>query len=151
MFATLIIGLIVLIGLLAAVGRIRSKRPTRLIQTAPNAAVSLGIFGTFVGVYVGLLGFDVHDISASIPILLDGLKTAFMTSIWGLAVSIVLRFLFSRMDDVEDDGVVRSDEPVILLQGILDGIEQLGTQLAKRAKQWCRHLLGFLTRWPRWG
>ena len=81
MFATLIIGLIVLIGLLAAVGRIRSKRPTRLIQTAPNAAVSLGIFGTFVGVYVGLLGFDVHDISASIPILLDGLKTAFMTSI----------------------------------------------------------------------
>jgi hypothetical protein len=37
MFATLIIGLIVLIGLLAAVGRIRSKRPTRLVRTAPNA------------------------------------------------------------------------------------------------------------------
>lgn len=137
MFATLIIGLIALIGLLAAVGRIRSKRPTRLIQTAPSVAVSLGIFGTFVGVYIGLLGFDVRDISASIPILLNGLKTAFMTSIWGLAVSIVLRFLYSHMDDVEDDGVVRSDEPVILLQGILDGIEQLGVQLAQLEQSLC--------------
>ena len=126
MFANLIIGLIALVGLLAAVGRIRSKRPTRLIQTAPSAAVSLGIFGTFVGVYIGLLGFDVRDISASIPILLDGLKTAFMTSIWGLAVSIALRFHYSRMDDAEE--MVQSDEPVILLQGILDGIEKLGVQ-----------------------
>ena len=34
--------------------------------------MSLGIFGTFVGVYIGLLGFNVEDISASIPVLLNG-------------------------------------------------------------------------------
>ena len=131
MFIYLITGCIGIIGILGAVGRIRNRRPTRLVQTAPSAAVSLGIFGTFVGIYIGLLGFDVKDISASIPTLLEGLKTAFMTSIWGLAVSIGLRFLYSRMDDVEDDGVVRSDEPVLLLQGILNGIEQLSTQSAQ--------------------
>ena len=131
MFVYLITGCIAIIGLLGAVGRIRNRRPTQLVQTAPSAAVSLGIFGTFVGIYIGLLGFDVKDISASIPTLLEGLKTAFMTSIWGLAVSIGLRFLYSRMDDVEDDGVVRSDEPVLLLQGILDGIEQLSAQSAQ--------------------
>jgi predicted nucleic acid-binding Zn-ribbon protein len=47
----------------------------------------LGILGTFTGIYLGLLDFDVGDISGSIPALLDGLKTAFGTSIAGLLCS----------------------------------------------------------------
>jgi len=101
---------------------------TQLVQMAPGATVSLGILGTFVGVYVGLLGFDVQNISASIPQLLNGLKTAFMTSIWGIGVSIALRLLYSRLDDVSEDRVVQSDDPVVLLQGVLNGIEQLSAQ-----------------------
>lgn len=44
----------------------------------------MGILGTFVGIYLGLIDFNVVDISGSIPALLEGLKTAFGTSIVGL-------------------------------------------------------------------
>ena len=47
----------------------------------------VGILGTFCGIFLGLLHFDVSDISGSIAPLLDGLKTAFGTSIAGLFCS----------------------------------------------------------------
>lgn len=56
-----------------------------------NTAVTLGVLGTFVGLLVGLMGFDVHDISKSIPVLLDGLKTAFVTSVVGMICGLFLR------------------------------------------------------------
>ena len=56
-----------------------------------NTAVTLGVLGTFVGLLVGLIGFDVHDISKSIPVLLDGLKTAFVTSVVGMICGLILR------------------------------------------------------------
>jgi chromosome segregation ATPase len=130
-----IIGLIALIGIGGAGYRLWFRRSSQLVQLAPNAAVSLGIFGTFVGVYIGLQGFDVQDISASIPLLLDGLKTAFMTSIWGIAVSIGLRLLYGRLDDMEADGSVESDDPMVLLQGILNGVEKLGVQTEEQTQQ----------------
>jgi chromosome segregation ATPase len=133
--AYIIIGLIVLIGIGAGGYRVWFRRSNQLVQLAPNAAVSLGIFGTFVGVYIGLQGFDVQNISASIPLLLDGLKTAFMTSIWGIAVSIGLRLLYGRLDDAEADGSVQSDDPMVLLQGILNGVEKLGLQTEKQTQQ----------------
>jgi chromosome segregation ATPase len=123
--ADVIIVLIAALGLFAGVSRIRHRKYTHIVEMAPGVAVSLGIFGTFVGVYIGLIDFDVNNISASIPQLLEGLKTAFMTSIWGIAVSIGLRFLYGHMDDAETVGRVRVDDPVVLLQGILDGIEKL--------------------------
>lgn len=47
----------------------------------------VGILGTFCGIFLGLLEFDVHDVAGSIPTLLAGLKTAFGTSIAGLFCS----------------------------------------------------------------
>jgi len=63
------------------------------VSNVPSVLTSLGIFGTFVGIAWGLSGFDANDIEGSIPTLLDGLKTAFWSSIAGLggAVSIKLR------------------------------------------------------------
>jgi len=48
----------------------------------------LGILGTFVGIFLGLWKFDATAISESIPALLEGLKTAFLTSIAGLVFSV---------------------------------------------------------------
>lgn len=53
--------------------------------------VTIGILGTFIGVTLGLLNFNVNDISGSIPTLLAGLKTAFVTSIAGMLGSIILK------------------------------------------------------------
>ena len=61
---------------------------------APDTLTSLGILGTFVGILVGLLGFDVSNIEASVPRLLKGMTTAFFTSVVGLTFAIVLRALY---------------------------------------------------------
>ncbi|MCB4800250.1 hypothetical protein [Neotamlana laminarinivorans] len=53
--------------------------------------ITLGIFGTFFGVFIGLLGFDTNQITESIPVLLSGLKTAFVTSLAGLMANLILR------------------------------------------------------------
>lgn len=52
--------------------------------------MTLGVLGTFVGVFIGLLDFDINNIEASIPHLLDGLKIAFYTSIVGMTIAILI-------------------------------------------------------------
>ena len=59
-------------------------------------ALSLGILGTFLGIVIGLLEFDVRDIQGSIPQLLSGLKYAFTTSICGMISSIVIKLTSSK-------------------------------------------------------
>lgn len=73
--------------------RVWTKGINRIIPyvygTIPNVFTTIGILGTFVGIYFGLRYFDVNNITESIPTLLEGLKTAFTTSIWGISLSLV--------------------------------------------------------------
>ncbi|MDF1879415.1 helix-hairpin-helix domain-containing protein [Sulfurimonas sp. SAG-AH-194-C20] len=52
--------------------------------------VSVGVLGTFVGIFIGLQAFNPEDIINSVNDILVGLKTAFFTSIVGMGVSTVL-------------------------------------------------------------
>ena len=63
------------------------------ITYIPTALTSLGILGTFTGIVIGLWTFDLNQIDISIAALLDGLKTAFVTSIFGIFLSIFFRLL----------------------------------------------------------
>lgn len=63
-----------------------------IFEIIPQIFTTIGILGTFLGIAVGLFFFDVQDIENSIPILLSGLKTAFIASIFG----IILYFVFSK-------------------------------------------------------
>lgn len=56
------------------------ERRRTLIDLAPGILTTLGILGTFTGVFLGLLDFDVRLINKSVPTLLEGLKVAFATS-----------------------------------------------------------------------
>jgi hypothetical protein len=73
--------------------RVWTKGVNRVIpyvyDTIPNVFTTIGVLGTFVGIYFGLRDFDVSNITQSIPLLLEGLKTAFTTSIWGISLSLV--------------------------------------------------------------
>lgn len=69
------------------------------VEYAPTLMTSLGLFGTFVGIFMGLTGFDTAHIDTSIGKLLDGLKTAFFTSILGMAASIVFKVLDTNASD----------------------------------------------------
>jgi hypothetical protein len=90
------------------------------VSNVPSMLTSLGIFGTFVGIAWGLSGFDANDIEGSIPTLLDGLKTAFWSSIAGLggAVTIKLRHIvaisFGEEEVATDEGTTIDDVASLL-------------------------------------
>jgi len=60
---------------------------------APAYLTSLGIFFTFVGIFIALLAFNVEDINRSIPRLLQGLQVAFLSSVTGLGGSVIYRII----------------------------------------------------------
>ena len=80
------------------------KRWTEGIDPAKFAygAVTSGIILTFYGIWVGLAGFDVTNIDASIPQLLEGLKTAFASSLAGLTTSMFINIFFVDSKEPEE-------------------------------------------------
>jgi hypothetical protein len=71
----------------------RSTRLARLSAAAPSLLTTIGVLGTFVGILIGLMNFDVTDISKSVPQLLDGMKTAFVTSVFGMSGGISVKLV----------------------------------------------------------
>lgn len=72
------------------------------IEQLPSLISHLGVLGTFLGITKGLMSFDTSDLDKSIPLLLDGLKTAFFTSLFGMIGSLILNRVVSHKFDVED-------------------------------------------------
>lgn len=63
----------------------------RMLEMIPDLLTSLGILGTFVGLVLGLRGFNptsYEAMSSSVEALIDGIKVAFVTSIYGLSLSL---------------------------------------------------------------
>ncbi len=68
----------------------------RLYESLPGILVGIGILGTFVGLTLGISSFNTNStetIKNSIQLLLTGMGTAFVTSIWGMGLSILYIFL----------------------------------------------------------
>ena len=64
--------------------------------------VSIGVLGTFVGIFIGLQGFNPLDIMNSVNDILVGLKTAFFTSIVGMSVATILSIVQILKGEGED-------------------------------------------------
>lgn len=81
---------------------------------------SLGILGTFIGIVIGLLDFNPQDIDGSIELLLNGLKTAFITSLAGMGMAIIFQLIATtpifRENRVKDEIV--DVEPKDILNAI---------------------------------
>lgn len=84
----------------------KKARQVEFVQFVPTLLTTMGIFGTFLGIVLGLLEFNQNDIEASIPLLLAGLKTAFITSLAGIFLSLVFKtlstFSFLKPKQLED-------------------------------------------------
>ena len=104
-----------------------AKQPVgEVTKLAPAAAITLGIFGTFLGIFIGLLNFDAGNINDSIPNLLNGLRTAFATSLFGIGGSLFLKWYFGHYDNKEIQAEqVTSREPVELLRQTASGVASL--------------------------
>lgn len=64
----------------------------RLLEMVPDILTSLGILGTFVGLVWGLKNFEPSNyelMTSSVASLVEGIKVAFLTSIYGISLSII--------------------------------------------------------------
>lgn len=123
-------------------------RNRRKIENQPTLVSTLGVLGTFAGITIGLLGFDSKNINESIPILLDGLKTAFFTSLLGMAGSLILSRLVSRYYDEADDGVsdinIAAGEITKAVKEMSDSIIQNNNQQAQIQAAYNNSMLSFI-------
>lgn len=78
------------------------------VYEGPSIFTTAGIFFTFLGIAQGLYQFSPQNIDASIPALLDGLKTAFIASVVGVgaALSIKLRYAVFGLKRLDRDGPI---------------------------------------------
>ncbi|MBL0432318.1 hypothetical protein JD501_03630 [Aeromonas hydrophila] len=92
-----VVNIVFLLSMLAVfvLGLRFAKKGTQVefVNYVPTLLTTTGIFGTFLGIVMGLLDFNQNDIEASIPPLLEGLKTAFITSLAGILFSLVFKTL----------------------------------------------------------
>jgi len=87
-----------------------------------SVIVSIGVLGTFVGIALGLWRFDTDNISQSVPNLLDGLKLAFMTSIAGMLISIILT-------TIQRDKTSGGNDEVSILNAINQNLNKINDQI----------------------
>lgn len=81
-----------------------------ILEMIPDILTSLGILGTFVGLVMGLREFDPSgyaQMAGSITPLINGIKVAFITSIYGISLSLAfsfnLRSEFSNLDQAMEE------------------------------------------------
>ena len=106
----------------------------RFWNSVPALLVGLGILGTFVGLVWGLRPFagidftEIEKIGDAIKTLLSGVSTAFVTSVWGMSVSLVFNLFEKRR-------MGRISQAITNLQRALDKLFTLTTQEAISFRQ----------------
>jgi len=110
----------------------------KFINYAPQLLTALGIFGTFLGLVIGLLGVDFNDVTNttnSIKLLLNGVQISFRTSIYGIAFSLILTVYQKILLGNQESLIVKiSDkiDSIFPMNTQADGINQLHVELEKQ-------------------
>ena len=61
----------------------------RFILAIPSILTGLGVFGTFVGLQLGIGGLKFDNLETSIRPLIEGCAVAFSSSVWGIGASLI--------------------------------------------------------------
>lgn len=126
----IVVGLLVVLFVLAFHWK-RTNQHHAFTQYAPTLLTTLGILGTFCGIVAGLLDFDVNQIDASIEALLAGMKTAFTTSLAGMALALLYKTLITtgvlstKQENVIDEDQIGVAELYQVMMEQRDGIQGL--------------------------
>jgi uncharacterized phage infection (PIP) family protein YhgE len=114
-----------------------------LYDSIPTVFTTLGVLGTFLGIYFGLRKFDVDKITESIPTLLEGLKTAFLTSIFGIVLSIIFGRLSQRiLNQSEKISASAANNELSALQEIIKVLTESKKDAEKNAQLLNKSLVG---------
>ena len=109
----------------------KKERAQRWREIAPTLMVSIGILGTFWGTFIALSEFqtigpenklDHEAMVESIPAVLAGMKTAFVTTLIGLFFAFFTRVSARPFPEAEQKPLPIETETKELLQQIKDGI-----------------------------
>lgn len=109
----------------------RANKHHAFSQYTPTLLTTLGILGTFFGIVAGLLGFDVGDIDGSISALLEGMKTAFTTSLVGMLLAVTYKvagavgWLAPKQEDAIDEDQIGVAELYQVMAEQRDGVVAL--------------------------
>ena len=105
----------------------KKDKQSEFVHYVPTLLTTMGIFGTFLGIVLGLLEFDQSNIEDSIPPLLAGLKTAFITSLLGIFSSLIFKTLstFSFLKPQKEEGVIEYATPEAILQSMHDQVVEI--------------------------
>ena len=125
----IIIGIIILAYLIYAIFQLNSTKREygdvnqNNLELIPSMFTTIGILGTFGGIVYGLWDFDSKNIEASIPLLLDGLKTSFYASIAGIVLSIIFSKRIAWIKNKNEKGVLSDETKAI--NKLIEAIEAL--------------------------
>ncbi len=115
----------------------------RIGTSIKSVIVTTGVLGTFVGIVYGLSNFDTSNIEQSIPQLLDGLKTAFVTSVLGM-IGAILITITDKLQEHRNRKLEQNSEKDILIDIVtelqnlngkiekLDNIEKSNSEISNR-------------------
>ncbi len=101
------------------------------LSQVPGVMTGLGILGTFIGLSLGLQSFNTGttaQITGSIEPLMNGIKVAFHTSIYGMVFSLVFNYVYKRrLDEAETalDIFLRNFRKYVLPDTEKEGINKL--------------------------
>ncbi|PCJ67367.1 MAG: hypothetical protein COA58_03335 [Bacteroidetes bacterium] len=112
-----------------------SKVNEYLFDSIPSVFTTLGVLGTFLGIFYGLIDFKETDITGSIPKLLAGMKTAFLSSIIGISLSLVLGKLAQiGWSKAEGSSPPKPNSEISILQDISETLNNINNQSLQNHK-----------------
>jgi len=123
----------------------------RLVAAVPGFLTAIGVIGTFVGLQIGLSEMNissdvsVDEMKAGVSAVIGGAKVAFMTSVWGVFLSVLFNFIEKsaeqnirrRIHSLQDtiDEIFPRLSPESQLQIISDNSEESRESLQGLAEQ----------------
>jgi len=111
------------------------------IDQLPSIISTLGVIGTFLGITKGLMSFDTEDLDTSVPILLDGLKTAFLTSLLGMTGSLILNRIVCHKFDKNTSESEEFRAAKLIVEELKKGNTELSNLLNKNQTDLVRELV----------
>ncbi|PKH04768.1 MotA/TolQ/ExbB proton channel family protein [Moritella sp. Urea-trap-13] len=120
----------ILIAFATSIFFAKKNRFPAFVNYTPSLLTTIGIFGTFTGIAIGLLMFDHTNIDGSISELLAGLKTAFITSLFGIFTSILFKVLQS-LGLLESKEIIEDEITEATPVDILNAIKQQGRSIER--------------------
>ena len=102
-----------------------------VLNQVAGAMTGLGILGTFIGLSLGLQHFSTGstaEVTNSIAPLMDGIKVAFHTSIYGMVFSLVFNYVYKRKLDEAENAIadfIDAYKKYVLPDTTTDGINKL--------------------------